>query len=137
MRCRNCPSCLRRAEDSFKRSIELNPGYTTAHLWYAILLGIEGRFDEAKSELRRALEINPLSYNFLTDLGQVYYFAHDYHTAKEYYYKALELYPDFGFAHQHLAQLYRRTGEYEASIQHRVKGDLAFSDVANAPAGRD
>jgi DNA-binding winged helix-turn-helix (wHTH) protein/TolB-like protein len=126
----------RDAEVSFKRSIELNQGYATAHHWYAILLGIEGRLDEAKAELRRALEINPLSYNFLADLGQVYYFAHDYDTAKQYCYKALELYPDFGFAHEHLAQLYRRTGEYEAAIQQTLKGELAFSDVANAPAGR-
>ena len=125
------------AEDSFKRSIELNPGYATAHHWYAMLLGIEGRYDEAKAELRRALEINPLSYNFLADLGQVYYFAHDYDTAKEYCYKALELYPDFGFAHQHLYKVYLQTGEYEAAIEQTLKGELAFSDVANAPAGQD
>ncbi|MEK6289492.1 MAG: winged helix-turn-helix domain-containing protein, partial [Acidobacteriota bacterium] len=125
------------AEDSFKRSIELNPGYATAHHWYAILLGIEGRYDEAKAELRRALEINPLSYNFLADLGQVYYFAHDYDTAKEYCYKSLELYPDFVFAHQHLTNIYLRTGEYEAAIEQTLKGELSFSDVANRTASQD
>ena len=58
------------AEAEFKKSIELNPGYATAHHWYATLLAIQGRTDEAKSEMHRALEINPLSHNFLTDLGQ-------------------------------------------------------------------
>lgn len=112
------------AEDSFKRSIELNPGYATAHHWYAILLGIEGRYDEAKAEMRRALEINPLSHNFHADLGQVYYFAHEYDTAKEYCYKAVELYPDFAKAHQYLYYVYLLSGEYEAAIEQTLKGDV-------------
>lgn len=122
------------AEGSFKRSIELNPGYATAHQWYATLLGIEGRHDEAKAEMRRALEINPLSYNFLADLGQAYYLAREYDKAKEYCYKALELYPDFVFAHTYLFQVYLQTSEYEAAIEQTLKGDLAFYDAANPPA---
>lgn len=125
------------AEDSFKRSIELNPGYATAHQWYATLLGIEGRNAEAEAEMRLALEINPLSYNFLADLGQIYYFAHDYDQAKEYCQKALELYPEFLFAHTYLFQVYLQTGEYEAGIAHTLKGDLAFYDAANPPAEQE
>ncbi|MEP6922376.1 MAG: tetratricopeptide repeat protein [bacterium] len=125
------------AEDSFRRSIELNPGYATAHQWYATLLGIEGRPDEADAEMRRAMEINPLSYNFLADLGQVYYLAHQYDKAKEYCEKALEIYPDFVFAHTYLFQVYLQTGEYEAAIEQTLKGDLAFYDAANPPAEQE
>ena len=64
----------REAEANFKRSIELNPGYATAHHWYAILLGIEGRFEEAKAEMQKALDIDPTSFNYLADMGQIYYF---------------------------------------------------------------
>ena len=92
------------AEARFKKSIELNPGYATAHHWYAVLLGIEGRNDEAKVEMQRALEINPTSYNFLADLGQIYYFNHEYDKAKEYCNRALEIYPDFRFAHGYLSR---------------------------------
>jgi len=84
--------------------------------------------------MRRALEINPLSYNFLADLGQVYYFAHEYDKAKEYCHKALDLYPDFIFAHTYLFEVYLQTGEYEAAIEQSLKGDHAFYDVANPPA---
>jgi tetratricopeptide (TPR) repeat protein len=104
------------AEANFKKSIELNPGYATAHHWYATLLAIQGRTDEAKSEMRRALEINPLSYNFLADLGQLHYFAREYDKAEEYCQKALEIYPDFQFAHEHLYQIYLLTGEYDKAV---------------------
>ena len=52
------------AEESFKKSIELDPNYAKAHQWYGMLLGIEGRYDEAKKEKQRAIDIDPTSYNF-------------------------------------------------------------------------
>ncbi|MDQ2922518.1 MAG: winged helix-turn-helix domain-containing protein [Acidobacteriota bacterium] len=110
----------REAEDSFKRSIQLNPGYATAHHWYATLLEIEGRNEEAKAQLRRALEIDPLSYNFLADLGQAYYFAHEYDQAKDYCRKALDIYPDFIFAHEYLSDIYLQTGDYDAAVEERL-----------------
>ena len=35
------------AEKEFRRAIQLNPGYATAHQWYAEYLSWQGRFDEA------------------------------------------------------------------------------------------
>ncbi len=104
------------AEGYFKKSIELNAGYATAHHWYATFLAIQGRTDEAKSEMRRALEINPLSYNFLADLGQIYYFARDYDKAEEYCRKALELYPEFIFAHWYLSHIYLQKGDDDKAV---------------------
>ena len=49
------------AEKNFKRAIELNPNYSKAHLWYALLLANLGRHDEALTETKRAAEIDPLS----------------------------------------------------------------------------
>jgi tetratricopeptide (TPR) repeat protein len=49
------------AEQRFRRSIELNNNYGPAHQWYSNLLAAQGRFDEAFAELKRTLEINPLS----------------------------------------------------------------------------
>lgn len=109
------------AEVHFKKSIELNPGYATAHHWYATLLAIQGRTDEAKSEMRRALEINPLSHNFLADLGQLHYFAREYDKAEEYCRKALEIYPDFEFAHEYLSDIYLLTGEYDKMVDEHLE----------------
>ncbi|HEY7616374.1 MAG TPA: winged helix-turn-helix domain-containing protein, partial [Terriglobales bacterium] len=49
------------AESEFRRAIALNSGYSTAHHWYGIHLEAMGRFEEARKELRRALELDPLS----------------------------------------------------------------------------
>jgi DNA-binding winged helix-turn-helix (wHTH) protein/TolB-like protein/Tfp pilus assembly protein PilF len=114
------------AEESFKKSIELNPNYATAHHWFAQLLTIEGRHEEAKAEMRRALEINPLSHNFLADLGQIYYFNREYREAENYCRKALEIYPDFVFAHQYLADIYLQTGEFDKAFDEIIKADAAL-----------
>jgi len=122
------------AESWFKKSLELNPGYATAHHWYATLLEIEGRTDEAKAEFHRAVEINPLSHNFLADLGQAYYFAHEYDNAKEFCRKSLEIYPDFHFAHWYLSDIDLQTGDYDAAVEELLKADVDNSLSQGAPA---
>jgi len=125
-----------RAEENLKRSIELKPGYGTAHQWYATLLAITGRVDEAKQEMRRALEIDPMSANFLADLGQMYYFAREYDEAESYCHKALEIAPNFVFAHEYLFEIYLKTGRVaEAFEECRQHAKINTFDPAkdNAP----
>jgi len=108
------------AETAYKKSIELSPGYATAYHWYSTLLAIEGRNKEAKAAMRRALEINPLSHNFLADMGQLHYFGREYEEAKEYCRQALEVYPEFSFGHQYLYFAYLKTGEYDKAIEEMI-----------------
>src|SRR5258707_2389213 len=49
------------AGKEFRRAIELNPGYATAHHWYAWHLSVSGRHDEAIVEMRKAEDLDPLS----------------------------------------------------------------------------
>jgi eukaryotic-like serine/threonine-protein kinase len=51
------------ADASFRRCLELNPGYTVGRCWYALfsLQFVHGRLDEGVAEARRALEADPLS----------------------------------------------------------------------------
>ena len=121
------------AEASFKRAIELKPGYGTAHQWYATLLAITGRVDEAKQEMRRALEIDPVSANFLADLGQMHYFTHDYAEAEAYCRKALEAAPNFIFAHEYLMDIYLKTGRAADAFEAWRKRDRS-NDFDAAPA---
>ena len=99
------------AEEDFKRSIELSPGYGTAHQWYATLLAITGRIEEAKTQMRQALAIDPKSHNFLADMGQMHYFAREYDQAELYCKKALEIQPEFVFALVYLQGIYLKKGE--------------------------
>lgn len=123
------------AEVSFRRSIELNPGYATAHHWYATLLSIEGRFDEAKSEMNRALEIDPASHNYLSDLGQIHYFAGEYEKAEEFCLRALKIYPEFGFAHYYLAEIYLRQGRNSEAVEEFLRADVIQFQFDDASGG--
>jgi tetratricopeptide (TPR) repeat protein len=124
------------AEGAFKKSIELNPNYATAHHWYAQLLAVQGRYEEAKAEMGRALEINPISYNYLADLGQIYYFNREYSEAEHYCRKALEIYPDFVFARFYLHQTYLKTGNYELAVEELLAADKSAMSTQNDSAIR-
>ena len=112
-----------KAEVNFKRSLELNPNYATAHHWYATLLGIRGETAAARDEMHKALDLNPLSHNFLADLGQLHYFSGEYAEAEKYCLKALEIDPDFTFAHEYLHYIYLKTGQYEKAVVEIAKAD--------------
>lgn len=119
------------AENSFKRSIELNPNYATAHHWYSTLLAIKGELETAKVEMRKAVELNPLSYNFLADLGRLHYFSGEYRDAEAYCLKALEIYPEFMFAHEYLYYIYLKTGDHENAISAIARADEINSGLAH------
>jgi len=45
----------------FRRSIELNPNYATAHHWYGEFLAAMGKKEEGLMEIQKAIEIDPLA----------------------------------------------------------------------------
>src|SRR2546426_2958388 len=47
------------AEREFERSVELNPHYPTAHQWFGLYLAMMGRYEEAYTELKRAIRLDP------------------------------------------------------------------------------
>jgi tetratricopeptide (TPR) repeat protein len=71
------------SEEQFRRAIELNPGYLTAHHWYGWLLAHLARHDEAIEYLRGAKALDPLSHIVRTDLAAAYYHARRYEEAIE------------------------------------------------------
>jgi len=66
------------AEKEFRRAIELNPNYATAHHWYAEFLSQQGRFAEALAESERARELDPLSLIIAADHGVILFYARQY-----------------------------------------------------------
>ena len=87
------------AEKEFKRSIELNPNYATAHHWYAEHLGFRGRFEEAFKESDEAKRLDPLSLIIATDRGVLFYYSRDYDRAIEQFRAVLEMDPAFPRGH--------------------------------------
>ena len=83
------------SEKEFRRAIELNPNYATAHHWYAEHLMWRGRFDEALAESERARQIDPLSLIIAADNGAILYYSRQYDHAIEKWRSVLEMDPDF------------------------------------------
>ena len=62
------------AEAEFRRAMELNPGEDFSRHWYAHFLEKSQRFEEANAELRRVVELDPLSPMYTGDLALQYYY---------------------------------------------------------------
>jgi len=83
------------AEKEFRRAIQLDPGYGTAHQWYAECLSFQGRFDEALAESERARQLDPLSVIIARDHGTILYFSRQYDRAIEQFRAVREMDRDF------------------------------------------
>ena len=111
------------AEREFKRAIELNPGYATAHYFYGLLfLTPMGRHQEAIAEMKKALDLDPFSLIINTNLALVFYYARDYDRAIEQARKTLEIDPSFRTPpHLRLRDTYDQKGMYEEAIAEAQK----------------
>lgn len=105
------------AEREFKKSIELNPNYATAHHWYALLLSLKGEYDRAIEEIKRAQELDPLSIIINTNVGWIYYFARQYENAIDQFQKTLEMDPNFAVTHLRLGRTHIQKGSFEKGIE--------------------
>ena len=79
------------ADAAFKRAIDLNPGYASAHHWYATHLSQRGRFADALRELDTAALLDPLSANVVGERAMVLLAARRYDEAIAAAEKALQL----------------------------------------------
>jgi TolB-like protein/Tfp pilus assembly protein PilF len=118
------------AEREFKRSIELNPNYPSAHQWYAEYLANMNRHDESIAEMKRALELDPMSLIINTTMGGMYYVARRYDESLAQFRKVFEIDPNFIKAHVQLISIYRAKGMYEETLDElRKTRELAGADM--------
>jgi len=123
------------AEKSFRRAIELNPNYSYGHYVYALLLSALGRHTEAIHESRRAQESDPVSLLVNSVAGLVYCFARQFGTAEEQLRKALQLDPNFMFAHWILGGICLVSmGRYDEAIA-ELQTAIALSENVAHPRG--
>jgi tetratricopeptide (TPR) repeat protein len=112
------------AGKEFRRAIELNPGYATAHHWYAWHLSLVGRNSEAVAEMRKAENLDPLSLIINADLAELLLIAHLSDESIQQSNKTIEMDPNFALAHNQLAQAYLEKhmfGEAIAEIQKAIQ----------------
>jgi TolB-like protein/DNA-binding winged helix-turn-helix (wHTH) protein/Flp pilus assembly protein TadD len=106
----------------YRRAIELNPSYATAHQWYASHLIVMGRNDEAIAEMRKAASLDPLSLIISADLADFLIIAGSYDESIRESRKAIELDPDFALAHDQLGQAYLQKHMHAEAVAELQKG---------------
>jgi TolB-like protein/Flp pilus assembly protein TadD len=127
------------------RAIQLNPSDEHAHAVYSVFLITAGE-DRARavSEMRLALDLDPLSHYVNANMAWIYLFVKDYERASEQARKTLELFPESLMAWWGLglAEMCRcRYAEAIAALEKAVaispdSLSIAYLGVAQARAGR-
>jgi TolB-like protein/DNA-binding winged helix-turn-helix (wHTH) protein/Tfp pilus assembly protein PilF len=120
------------SEKEFKRAIELNPNYATAHHWYAEHLAWRGDFDNALRESEQARQLDPLSLIIAADNGAILYYARQYDKAIAQFNGVHEMDPNFSRA-AIIFQSYIEKGmftEAEAFVNVRADSAWGWSNIA-------
>jgi TolB-like protein/DNA-binding winged helix-turn-helix (wHTH) protein/Tfp pilus assembly protein PilF len=129
---------LAASEKEFRRAIELDPDFTTAHHWYSHTLMALGRTEESLAASKRALELEPMNLVINGHLGWHYYYARQYDQAIEQYRKTLELDPT-PLLQRYAAWAYLQQGRHGEAIaalraalsavrrNPTVEGDLGYA----------
>ncbi len=86
-------------ERELQRAILLNPNDADIHRKYGDLLIVQGHFDRALAENRRAEQLDPLSINASMDVGRALFFARRYEDALEQTRRTIELDDRFAYAY--------------------------------------
>ena len=117
------------AEQGFKKAIELNPSYASAHLWFSHYLVARRRFNEALQEVNAARDLDPLSPIIATQVGWMFHHMGRLDEAIAQYRKVLQDNPDYVWALWQLGGAYMLESRYAEAVEALEK--------ALAPSGRN
>lgn len=129
---------LRAAEDAYRRAVEFNPSYATGHQWYAETLILLGRLNEARQEIDRAIQLDPLAPAALHTRAYLLTVEGDYAGADSIYAALLDRSPDFALGWMGRLLNAVAAGDLETarrSIAGAVADDTTGEALRNVVAG--
>ena len=107
----------REAEKEFLVSIKLNQNYDGAYLNYGEMLYEEGkRNDEAEQQFRRAIQLNPKSFEAHNNLGAILLGKEKIEEAEKEIREALRIKSDYAGAYTNLGMFFDKKGEPDSAI---------------------
>jgi serine/threonine-protein kinase len=116
----------------YQRSVELNPGYATAHHWLGIdWFALNGRFAEAAVHIERAHQLDPLSGIIREGIAFLYFLQGRQQEAVRCYLDLIEDDPTFYKGYTSLGRAYAHEGKYLEAICMLEKGRALAGDVPN------
>lgn len=112
---------IAKAIQSYKKVIELDPGYVEAYNNLGIIYQDIGDFDKASELYQKAIEINPQYEKAYNNLGILYLITNRYDESLSAFQNAIEINPHNIESNINLGTLFRRKNELEKSIEYYKK----------------
>jgi tetratricopeptide (TPR) repeat protein len=107
------------AEELFRQVIANDPKNATALNYLGYMMADRGvRLEEALNYIKRAISLDPQNGAYLDSLGWAYFKLGKYDLAEENLRKAVEKSNDDPTIHDHLADVYQKTGRLKMAIAH-------------------
>lgn len=118
------------AKLDYEKAIQLNPNYAVARQFYGGMLVWLGEKNSGLRELKRAIELDPLSLAIHWSLAIGYYYAHDYNNSLLEFQKILTINPKYELALIGIGNTYLAMGNYNKAID-QFEQLSAIPNVAN------
>ncbi len=106
----------------FRRAIELDPRYASAHQWYSWYLSAMGRMRESISEAERAVELDPASVSIQRSAGWLHYYNRTPEQGIARVRRALVMDPELHDNHMMLAVLLIQAGRLNEARESLTTG---------------
>lgn len=117
------------SERYFRRAMELNPKYPTAHHWYSRRLRLRGRYDEAYEHIMKARELDSLSLAISTNAAELMFERGDVQGAIAEIRRGLEIGSTWSM-YRLLAYCDLRLGQKEEALANARKAVDILKDAA-------
>jgi tetratricopeptide (TPR) repeat protein len=105
------------AEEQFRKILALDPNNSMTLNYLGYMLADRGvKLDDALAMLQKAVQLDPQNYAYLDSLGWVYYKLGQYPLAEENLRKASERMSTDPTVHDHLGELYEKTGRLRLAV---------------------
>jgi TolB-like protein/Tfp pilus assembly protein PilF len=105
------------AEKRFREALRVKPNLAPALRFYAELLSVLGRHEEAVAKIKAARDQDPLSPDINAQVGGTLYYARLYDQAVEELKNALEIDPLNNGAYYYLGMVLIQTSQYDQAVQ--------------------
>ena len=118
----------RELNTAYAKAIEINTNYDDEHHFYCQALDTVGRPQESIAEMKRALELDPLSISMNMEMGWSLYISRDYDRAIAQCQKTIEMDPNFSPSYFCTAQAYEQKGMYREAIASMARARTLIGD---------
>ena len=118
-----------RAEQQFRKALDLEPGSSATLSWFAEFLVDLRRSDEAIEYARQSQEASPRWLEPITVFGNIHTFTGHPELAIPEYRRALAIEPHFGLANHFLGRAYLAAGDHARAVEQLRKSNELMGQV--------